>query len=120
MARRFNISGMCRPGEHYMLPPLERLPSVQELIDNKAYFVLHAPRQVGKSTSLQALARALTSQGRYAAILVSMETGAPQAEDVGAAEAAILSDWRADIRDQWPAELQPPPWPDAPPQRRIG
>src|SRR5437870_734045 len=54
MARRFNISGMCRPGEHYMLPPLRRLPTVQALIENNAYFVLHAPRQVGKSTALQA------------------------------------------------------------------
>ena len=93
---------------------------MRELVDSKAYFILHAPRQVGKSTSLQAVARALTKEGRYAAILVSMETGAPKSTPIGAAEDAILDDWRGAITSQLPAELWPPPWPDAPPQRRIG
>lgn len=51
MARFFNVSGMCRPEDHYMLPPLPRLPTVRGLIERKSYFVLHAPRQTGKSTS---------------------------------------------------------------------
>ena len=38
---------------------------VRELIEQKAYFVLHAPRQVGKTTSLLTLARALTAEGRF-------------------------------------------------------
>ena len=92
---------------------------VRELVDSKAYFILHAPRQVGKSTSLQAVARALTKEGRYAAILVSMETGAPRTDEVHIAEDAILADWRADAHHQLPPELQPPPWPAAPPQMRI-
>lgn len=32
MTKRFNIAGMCREGEHYMLPPLRRVPSVRELV----------------------------------------------------------------------------------------
>lgn len=105
---------------HYMLPALRRLPEVQELVEQKKYFILHAPRQVGKTTALTAYARALTDAGRFSAVLLSMETGAQFSTDVGAAEAAILDDWQRDIRHQLPRELQPPPFPAASPGARIG
>jgi hypothetical protein len=40
-----------------MLPALRRLPEVRRLIDQESYFVVHAPRQVGKTTALLLLAR---------------------------------------------------------------
>jgi hypothetical protein len=33
MPRHFNTAGPCRPEDHYMLPPLQRLPNLRELID---------------------------------------------------------------------------------------
>ena len=103
-----------------MLPVGRRLPGVRGLIDQKAYFVVHAPRQVGKTTSLRALGRELTAEGRYAAALLSMEVGAGFPEDTGAAELAILDSWRRAAGSRLPAILQPPPWPEAPPGARIG
>lgn len=103
-----------------MLPVSARLPAVRTVIDPKGYFVVHAPRQVGKTTSLLALGRELTAEGRYTALLVSAEVGAPFAHDVGAAELAILSSWRQHASWQLPPSLQPPPWPDAPPGQRVG
>lgn len=103
-----------------MLPPDRRLPGVRALVDQQGYFVLHAPRQVGKTTALLALAKALTAEGQYAALLVSMETGAAFPDDVGAAELAILAEWRIAARHQLPVTMQPPPWPDAAPGARIG
>ncbi|WP_437766290.1 ATP-binding protein [Sorangium sp. So ce281] len=120
MHRWFNTAGPCNPADHYMLPPEERLPGVRALIDRKAYFVLHAPRQIGKTTSLSTLAQALTREGGYAAVLVSMEVGAPFPDDPGAAELAVLAEWRRIAGWQLPAELQPPPFPEAPPGQRIG
>ena len=102
-----------------MLPPERRLPGVREVIEQQAYFVLHAPRQVGKTTSLMALAKALTAEGRFAALMVSMEVGAAFPHDVGAAEAAVLQGWRRRAEAWLPAELQPPPWPEAEPGARI-
>ncbi len=119
MTRHFNTAGPCDPADHYMLPPERRLPGVREVIEQKAYFVLHAPRQVGKTTSLVTLARALTAEGRFAAILVSMEAGAAFPDDVGAAEDAVLGAWRRRAEAWLPVELQPPPWPDAKPGARI-
>ena len=82
--------------------------------------ILAGPRQVGKTTALLSLGAALTAEGRYAALLVSMETGAAFPDDVGAAEHAILAEWRRSARHQLPADLQPPPWPDTLPGSRIG
>ena len=120
MPRWFNTGGVCNPGDHYMLPPMRRLPEVRRVIDQKGYFVLHAPRQIGKTTALLSLARELTAEGRYAAVLVSMITGADFTSDPGVAELAILDAWRRKALSQLPADLQPPPWPAAPPGARIG
>ncbi|MBI4770023.1 MAG: ATP-binding protein, partial [Chloroflexi bacterium] len=55
--RFFNTAGPVRCEYHYCLPPLERLElaEVLMLIDQQKYFVLHAPRQTGKTTFLLAL-----------------------------------------------------------------
>lgn len=75
-----------------MLPATSRLPLAQleRLIAQENYFVLHAPRQVGKTTAMSALADRLTESGQYAAILVSAEVGAPFRHDPAAAELALL------------------------------
>ncbi|MCS7081324.1 MAG: ATP-binding protein, partial [Chloracidobacterium sp.] len=66
-----------------------------------------------------ALAQQLTAEGRYAAVLLSLEVGAAFEDDVGAAESAILSVWRSALEVRLPEALQPPPWSDAPPGGRI-
>jgi hypothetical protein len=117
--RFFNTSGPNDADDHYTLPVLNRLPNVRMLIHQKLYFVLHAPRQVGKTTAMMALARELTAKGRYAAVLLSMEQGAPFSGDPGAAELAVLGSWRRLAAAWLPPELQPPPWPEAAPGERI-
>jgi len=96
---------------------------VRRLIDQKSYFVVHAPRQVGKTTALLSLAGELRAEGRYVAVLVSMLVGAglrpKDLDDVGSVELAILGSWRRAAEEQLPADLLPPPWPDANPGERI-
>jgi hypothetical protein len=120
MTRSFNTAGPCRPNRHYMLSPTQRLPEVNQLIDQENYFVIHAPRQIGKTTAIRALAENLTIQGQYAAIALSVEVGAPFSQDVGAAEAAILGAWQNVIKLRLPPALQPPTWlPSAAGQRIL-
>ncbi len=119
MPRWFNIAGPCKPDKHYMLPPTSRLPDLETLIEQESYFVVHAPRQTGKTTAMLALAQQLTASGRYAAVMVSVEVGSAFNHDPSAAELAILGSWRNTIEDYLPNELQPPAWVYHAPGQRI-
>lgn len=119
MPRWFNIAGPCQDDIHYMLPPTTRLPDLEELIQQRSYFVVHAPRQTGKTTAMLALAKQLTESGNYAAVMVSVEVGSAFNHDPSAAELAILGAWRNTIEDSLPTELQPPDWVYHAPGQRI-
>jgi hypothetical protein len=119
MPRWFNTAGSCQAEDHYMLSPLARLPQVERLIAQRSYFVIHAPRQIGKTTAILSLAEQLNASKKYAAAVLSVEIGAPFGDDFGAAEMAILANWRDTLRFFLPPELQPPPWDNAPPGQRI-
>jgi hypothetical protein len=117
--RAFNTTGPCRQEIHYTLPSTPRLPNLQRLIAQQNYFVIHAPRQTGKSTAMMALAQQLTNSGQFTAILVSAEVGAAFSQDIGGAELAMLAAWRQTAQNRLPPDLQPTPWPEAPPGQRI-
>jgi hypothetical protein len=119
MPRWFNTAGPCNPDDHYMLPASARLPDVVGLIEQKGYFVLHAPRQTGKTTAMLALGRELTASGRYVAVLLSMEVGAPFPDEPDTAEIAMLGAWRGAASWQLPRDLQPPLWPEAGAGQRL-
>lgn len=104
-----------------MVPPEPRLPEARQLVNGGHYFIVHAPRQTGKTTTLAALARSLLDEGECIALRFSCETGEPAGDDYGAAQRAVL-DAIADAARQarLPAELLPPdPWPEASPERRL-
>ena len=61
--KRFNVTGVCRPGMHYMVNLDSRLREVRLLIDAGEYFSINRARQYGKTTMLHALARYL--EGDY-------------------------------------------------------
>jgi AAA domain len=117
----FNTAGPCIPELHYMVPPESRLPDARRLIGQGQYFVLHAPRQTGKTTTLAALARALTAEGRHAALHFSCETAEVAGDDFGLAELQVLSSVREMARIQGLAQelLPPSPWPEEAPGRRV-
>ena len=74
MERFFNIAGPCVAADHYMLPATERLPEVLGLIRRKLYFVIHAPRQSGKTTALKQLVKDINGSGERVALYCSLET----------------------------------------------
>ena len=112
--RFFNTVGPCVEEWHYMLPAAERLPDVPRLIERGMYFVVHAPRQTGKTTTLMVVARQLTAGGRYAALHFSCEAGKIAGDDHVAGQRAVLGAIRQGALDNLPEALQPPdPWPDS-------
>ncbi|QFY88669.1 AAA-like domain-containing protein [Magnetovirga frankeli] len=75
MQRFFNNAGPIKPELHYHLPLLQRLDwvEIQQLIHEQRYFVLHAPRQTGKTSTLLAMMQALNAAGDYACAYANIE-----------------------------------------------
>nr|WP_258560535.1 ATP-binding protein [Cylindrospermopsis raciborskii] len=115
----FNTAGPCKSDIHYMLPTMERLPQLKRLIDQQNYFVIHAPRQTGKTTAMLNLAQELTASGEYTAVMVSVEIGSAFNHQPDVAEQAILGAWQQAARFWLPQDLEPPTWPAASPGQRI-
>ena len=99
--RFFNTAGPVNCQDHYCVPPLQRfdLDQILGLIAQKKYFVLHAPRQVGKTTYLLALMEYLNRSGQYTCLYVNVEGAQAARENVEAAMQAILAELGAMARD---------------------
>ncbi len=89
-----------------MLSSEQRLSQVRDLIDEQLYFVIHAPRQTGKTTLLRNLSRQLTGEGKYAAMTISLESFTRP--DVDRMMPQVLSKLEYDSCFQLPVELRPP------------
>ena len=103
------------PVDHYCVPPLERLDldEIRELVRDKRYFVLHAPRQTGKTSILLGLRDLLNggADGDYRCVYVNVEVGQVAREHTARAMRAILGElasWaRATLRDEFVDENWP-------------
>ena len=75
--RYFNTAGPVVAADHYGIPPLQRLDlaEVLALIRQKKYFVLHAPRQSGKTSALLALRDLLNggAEGAFRCVYCNVE-----------------------------------------------
>ena len=117
MAERFfNTSGPVVPARHYSIPPLERLDlhEVRRLIRDDRYFVLHAPRQTGKTSTLLALRDLLNEEGGHRCVYANVETGQTARGDVEQGMRAILTSLAREARltlgddslgESWPGLL---------------
>ena len=99
--RFFCTAGPVRSQDHYCLPPLTRLAlsEVLALIDQQKYFVLHAPRQTGKTTCLLALTEHLNRAGKYHALYCNVELAQAAREDVQRGMHAIFGEMASRARD---------------------
>ncbi|MFZ1509852.1 MAG: AAA-like domain-containing protein [Anaerolineae bacterium] len=90
--RFFNTEGPVNCQYHYCLPPLDRigLDELLTLIERQKYFLLHAPRQTGKTTYLLALTEYLNQGGRYQAVYANLEDVQAAREDVEAGMKAAV------------------------------
>ena len=73
MARWFNIGGPCNAVNNYMLSAMARLPEVSSLVRKQQYFVVHAPRQCGKTTAFLSFANETNAKGEAVALYCSLE-----------------------------------------------
>ena len=83
MERFFNTAGPQTP-DAYTIDPLTRfdLDDVLMLIRQQRYFVLHAPRQTGKTSCMLALRDLLDREGQYIAVYANVEGGQASRTDL--------------------------------------
>ena len=84
MERFFNTAGPQKPDINYTIEPLSRfdLDDVLTLIRQQRYFVLHAPRQTGKTSCMLALRDYLNERDDYIAVYANVEGGQASRNDV--------------------------------------
>lgn len=72
MRKKFNVTGLCVPGRHYMVNLSERLAAIQNMVDEGLYFAINRARQYGKTTILYALAKTLSDE--YLAVRLDFQS----------------------------------------------
>jgi len=112
--KKFNVAGPCVPEKHYMVAAVPRLEEARTHIEDHSYFVVHAPRQSGKTTTLMALAREMTAEGRMAVLHLSCEPANAVGDDYAAAEKLVWHGIVENARVSLPQELRPQPAVPAP------
>lgn len=111
MERFFNTAGPQKPELHYTIDPLSRLDldDVLMLIRQNKYFVLHAPRQTGKTSCLLALRDYLNKEGEYLVVYANIEAGQAWRNDVkrviGATCQTIAREVRNIVKEDWPLQV---------------
>ena len=90
--KRFNTTGPIQNDIHYAISPLSRwdMDEIEALIVERQYFVLHAPRQTGKTSCLLALMDKLNAEGNYTALYVNIEPAQAARENVEAGMRTIV------------------------------
>ena len=93
MERFFNTAGPNIPEDNYTIDPLSRfdLEDILTLIRQKRYFVLHAPRQTGKTSCLLALRDYLNERGDYICVYANVEGGQAARNDVGSVVTGVCN-----------------------------
>ena len=69
--RRFNITGICYPEDHYMVNIDNWLDNIKKLVDEGLYITINRGRQYGKTTTLYHLANRLSDN--YVVFSISFE-----------------------------------------------
>ncbi|MEM8524450.1 MAG: AAA-like domain-containing protein [Bacteroidota bacterium] len=84
MEKFFNTAGPIKTDLHYYVPTESRwdLERVLGLIRQQKYFILHAPRQTGKTSAILSLTNYLNDSGEYEAIYANIEAAQAVRSDV--------------------------------------
>ncbi len=71
--KKFCISGPIIAEDHYFLPARLDYDLLNSFLEQKFYFVLHAPRQSGKTTEIDKFVRFLNKNDQYIALYINIE-----------------------------------------------
>ena len=97
----FNIAGPIIPEKHYALPLRLDSQKIHELISRNYYFILHAPRQTGKTSAVFQFIHSLLQDNEYIPLYVNVEPAQAARGNVKAGIDTILDLLKFRIRTQF-------------------
>ncbi|MFI5342936.1 MAG: AAA-like domain-containing protein [Chlamydiales bacterium] len=100
--KKFCIAGPIDPERHYFIAHRLKCDQISSLIDDQEYFVLHAPRQSGKTTAIDELVHSLNREGRYAALYINIEAAQAARDHIKDALITIINIIAREINRQLP------------------
>lgn len=107
MEKFFNTAGPCMPAKHYTISTASDFERIDRLIANEHYFILHAPRQTGKTTLMLELMKTLNKNGKYIALYVNIEAAQPFRNDIVSINNLIISEFESSAMTYLDAALRP-------------
>ncbi len=100
--KHFNTAGPVFQEQHYCIEPMKRFDyiEIEALLQEQKYFVIHAPRQTGKTSYLTALSHFLNGDGVYHCLYLSVENAQAARENVEAGMRTILAMLASEAEEQ--------------------
>ena len=105
--RFFNTAGPCVPDKHYMIDKSRRFGDVCSLIDDERYFVLHAPRQTGKTTAMLQLMEELNEGDEYICLYINVEACQAWRDNIEQVNQTIVKELQMKAKIYLPPEYKP-------------
>lgn len=102
--KTFNTIGPIRESDHYFIPRRLDWDVLDKYIGLKHYFLLHAPRQSGKTTAIKEYVTHLNSGGKYTAFYLSTEPAHIANNDITGTVYWLLKQLLREIKFQLPHE----------------
>ena len=100
--KSFCIAGPINESRNYFVPKRLNWPQVDGLIAQMHYFILHAPRQSGKTSSILEFARYLNQLGECTALYITTEPAHPAKNNIERAFFWLLSQCESQLAIQLP------------------
>lgn len=95
----FNTVGVTNPQKHYFLPHRLNWSQLREFVKKEYYFILHAPRQSGKTTAIKEFVDHLNQDQDYCALYMSTESAKVAVNDVERAVNILIGELKDCIKD---------------------
>ena len=97
----FNTAGPILPEKHYHLPLRLDSRKLHEFLNRGYYFILHAPRQTGKTTAIFDFIRILARENEYLPLYVNVEPAQAARNNVKSGIDTILGLIKSRILDTY-------------------
>ena len=102
--KKFCIAGPVVPSKNYYISHRLDWDQLKMLIDDWQYFVLHAPRQSGKTTAIEEFIAGCNDTGSYVVLYINIEPAQAARDNIEKALVAVVNQLANAIDSQLPKD----------------